>query len=69
MNDDIRESLLEAMDEVMEQCPDQYAELMVMPFSYLPAYAMEDPDSEWWGSDEAKSKLHHLMRILEGYDQ
>jgi hypothetical protein len=42
------------------------------PLGFVPSYAMEDEDSEWWYSEEANSRLEELFYILhnlapEGY--
>jgi hypothetical protein len=33
--------------------PAAYAQLMLMPFGPVPSYAWEDPNNEWWSSEEA----------------
>ncbi len=33
--------------------PAAYAQLMVLPFGPVPSYAWEDPNSDWWSSEDA----------------
>ena len=44
----------------------EYAQMTTSgAFSYIPAYAEEDDDSEWWDSEEAQSKVVECMELLD----
>ena len=44
--------------------PLAYEALTVAPFGIVPAYAQEDPDSEWWSSQDAQDTLAQLIEAL-----
>lgn len=54
------EEMHRALDRLNRQNPAAYAQLLVLPLSYVPAYAWEDPDNEWWSGEEAKMKLQQI---------
>lgn len=53
------------LDAVQEYAPSHYEQIMVQPFSFIPAYVQDEgPDSEWYDSEEAQWKLDELTEIL-----
>lgn len=40
------------------------AQLAALPYGPVPAYAREDPDSEWWDSEDANNVSADLMEAL-----
>lgn len=54
------EEMHKALDRLNKQNPAAYAQLLTLPLSYVPAYAWEDPHSEWWASEDAKMKLQQV---------
>ena len=53
------------LGELREVSPEAYEQLLALPFSYIPNYATEDEDSEWWDSEEAYDKLAELTAVLD----
>lgn len=47
--------------------PAVYEQLMTGPFGYIPAFAMDDDDSDWWVSADADYKLEELFDVLTEY--
>lgn len=45
----------------------EYEQLMSSPFGPIPAYAMEDQDSEWWDSEDASFLMDELIDVLNNY--
>jgi len=41
--------------------PAGYAQLLLMPFGPVPSYAWEDPNSEWWSSEDAFSMYRSII--------
>jgi hypothetical protein len=76
----MREKILKRLDWVRRRNPTGYAQLTVAVHPNPPAYAMDDPKSEWWTSQEAKDFYDSLTmdetraavalvdRLLEGVD-
>jgi hypothetical protein len=54
------------LDTLRELAPAVYEQTVYMyaGFSAFPAYAQEDPDSDWWHSDDAYSLLESLSDAL-----
>jgi len=46
-----------ALARMRRRNPTGYAQLMLLPFGPIPAYAEDDPKHEWWSSDEARTRL------------
>ena len=60
-NDNVTpEKMQKALDCLSKQNPDAYAQLLVLPVSFIPSYAWQDLEDEWWSSDEAKTKLQQV---------
>jgi len=55
------------LDVLREVAPAHYEQIMVAPFSIPPAYAQEDPDSDWWDSEECQWFLEELFDTLNEY--
>ena len=56
------------LDELEKVDPAAHAQLMLLPFGPIPAYAMDDTASAWWNSEEAKSRLEQLCEALSETD-
>lgn len=54
MKTNLRQEILRRLHELRQYYPAHYAQLVALPFSLPPAYAMEDASCEWWTSDEAR---------------
>jgi len=50
----LREKILRRLDNLRRRHPTHYAQLHVAAFPNPPAYAMDDPNNEWWSSQEAR---------------
>lgn len=50
----LRAKILRRLDNLRRHHSAHYAQLAVAPFSTPPNYAMDDPNSEWWSSQEAQ---------------
>ena len=59
---DLLPAFLHALNEV---APAHYEQLLVVPFGYIPAYAQEDEDNDWWNSEEAGWKLAEPVDLLD----
>ena len=59
---DLLPCFLEVLREVS---PVVYDQLSVAAFSYIPAYAEEDDDSEWWDSEDAQWKMEEMFDALD----
>ena len=53
------------MSELRERDPVSYEQIVAMPFSLPPAYAQEDPESEWWQSQQASEFVDELVTVLD----
>lgn len=53
------------LDALAIVAPDEYAQLMVMPFGVIPAHAMDDGRADWWESDDAQWALESLFDALD----
>lgn len=60
------------LSTVRAVAPDSYMQIVVSPFSFIPAHASEDDDADWWSSEDCGWRLGELFDILndhapEGY--
>jgi hypothetical protein len=46
-------------------CPDEYTQLMLLPFGPIPSHAQEDDKSDWWDSDDATELCSQLFDDLD----
>lgn len=53
------------LNAVCEYCEVEYAQLMTAPFGFVPAYALEDDQADWWSSEDADHALEELSGLLE----
>ena len=54
------------LDAVKIYCPVEYEQLLALHSGFIPAYAEENAESEWWYSEDAEWKLEELAELLEG---
>ena len=56
------------LDAVREYAPAHYAQIMMQPFSFIPAYVEDEgEESEWWNSEDAQWKINELFDILNEF--
>jgi hypothetical protein len=56
----LRTAILKRLENLRKRHSAHYAQIVALPFSLPPAYAMEDDKSDWWKSDEAKAFFESL---------
>lgn len=52
------------LDALREYHPSAYAQFLLTPFGPVPSYVVEDPDSDWWYSEEASWLMEDLFDAL-----
>ena len=52
------------LDVVRDIAPAHYEQILLLPFGFVPSYALEYEDSEWWESDECGHRLEELFDLL-----
>jgi len=55
------------LDVVRDIAPAHYEQVLLLPFGFVPSYAREDEDSEWWESDECGHRLEELFDLLNDH--
>lgn len=55
------------LDTLAELAPEHHEQMFMGPFGPIPAYAMEDQDSDWWNSEDASSLLEELEDLLNDH--
>lgn len=56
------------LDALAKADPAAHSQFMLLPFGPIPAYAMDDQNSLWWTSDEAKVRVVQLLEALYDAD-
>lgn len=55
------------LDRLAKDLPTHYAQLVALPFSYIPNWAQEDDESEWWNSEECIEKIDEIFDLLNSH--
>jgi hypothetical protein len=61
---DLLVSFWELIGELKET-ETEHTQLLTLPFSFIPSYALEDKDSDFWNSEEAQWKLEEMFDLLD----
>lgn len=69
---DLLPSFLDALRAIGEdfKYPDrdtaraEYAQLVAMPFGFIPSHAQEDENADWWRSEECTARLEEISELL-----
>jgi hypothetical protein len=56
----LRTAILKRLENLRKRHSAHYAQIIALPFSLPPAYAMDDSQNEWWKSEEAKAFFDSL---------
>lgn len=67
----IRHDILRKLDAVRKRpgLSANYAQLVTTAFGPVPSYAMEDPNSDWWSSEDAAALRQELTDMLSPHSE